>query len=679
MKQFLKELKRRNVYRVGATYLVTAFVVVQLAGLAGDAFGLPGWFEPMAWVVCGLGFPIALVLAWAFQMTPEGVRRTLAREAEPEGPDGGGITVWAFALVGLLLAGGGAWYLAAGGEGQPSTAAGPATDTARSEDIASARFAPHDRPFVAVLPLENLSPEEENQFFAAGMHEEILNQLGKVSGLGVFARTTMSQYADTDQAVVEIGRELGAEAVLEGSVRRAAGRVRISVQLIDPDTRDHLWSEIYERELSPKAIFDIQADIAERIASALQTELAASERTRIAEPPTQNLAAYDAYLRGRDRLWRYMAERRPVLVDSAVADLQQAVAADTTFAQAHGLLGSAYAFRFARSRDPSWKDSARAATRRAERLQPGLPEAHLARGVLYLLTDSLEAAERASRRFLERRPDHPLALIAMAIVHGPGPEADRLDRLRWRLRMLRRDPRNVVIINDLVDQLSDLELHHAAEAWRQYGLKHHPENRALEFRRVSMLRDQGRYREALDLLRALPGNHPATAGYLQLKVGHPEEALRLLQQAGRERMKRAEASPTASGEAPEWWQGALGYAHLRAGDEERGRSLLQQTADSLRAKNERSDDRDPVGLAQLAQMQHALGRTATARDDLGLAVRDLWVLRPLRSPIFDSVRDESWFQQYFRQAEANLEARREKVRQMDLDLYPPGVEPDTAS
>jgi len=321
------------------------------------------------------------------------------------------------------------------------------TEHVVDEEVAVTPSGPSDRPFVAVLPLENLSPDEDNAFFADGIHEEVLSQLSAVSGVGVFGRTTMRQYADTDRSLAEIGQELGAEAILEGSVRRAGDRVRITFQLIDPGSRDHLWAETYERELSPEAVFDIQADIAAQITSVLEAELTGAERDRIATAPTQNLAAYDAYLKGRDHLrtgvGSGLAPAYPGIlafaVDSAIVHLRDAVAADSAFATAHGLLGYAYALRLSVSGQDRWEEYALAAVEAAEELEPDLPEVHLARGVLFQ-PNSRERAERAYRRVLEEHPDHRFAQVHMASLVRM--EGRRAEEISWFLSAIRQDPRN---------------------------------------------------------------------------------------------------------------------------------------------------------------------------------------------------------------------------------------------
>ena len=585
-------------------------------------------------------------------------------------------------LLTALFAG---WWFAGEGNGEEEAIETPVQELA--PEAATTPSPPSDRAFVAVLPLENLSPDEENAFFTDGIHEEIISQLSAVSELGVFGRTTMRQYADTDRSLAEIGQELGAEAILEGSVRRAGDRVRITVQLIDPRTQDHLWAETYERELSPEAVFDIQADIAARITAALETELTGAERARIATAPTENLAAYDAYLKGRDQLRGGvsggLAPAYPGVlafaVDSAIVHLRDAVAADSAFATAHGLLSYAYALRLSVSGQDRWEEYALSALDAAEELDPDLPEVHLAHGVLFQ-PDSRERAERAYRRVLEDHPDHRFAQVHMASLVRM--EGRRAEEINWFLSAIRQDPRNTALILEMVRSLNELQLHEAAEAWRQYGLEHDPDNRNVLIQRVWPLRDQGRLSEALEFIREVPGEFPYVEGWLLLKLDRVDEAVSLLKQAQEEVERQGQMSPTV----PETFPVVAvpyGHAELLAGDGERGRSMLQETADWLQRWVEVGETHPfglptPIRLAQLAEAQQALGETQAARDNLRVATEELGLqhLWPLTSPIFDPVRQEPWFRDLFEQVEARVVAERERIEQMELDLYPPGMGQD---
>jgi len=362
LRRFFRELKRRNVYKVAVTYVAVAFVGLQAVNLLIPATTLPGWADQLFLALLILGFPIALVFAWAFEMTADGMRRT--PEVEGEATVGKAYRWIGLGLVVLLAVG--VWYATAE-EGEEQTALSAASSDSAAPTSSTSRDTA-GRPRIAVIPFENIARDTGDAFFARGMHEEVLNQLSKVSGLEVISRTSVMQYAETTKTVREISNELdGLNALLEGTVRRAGGRVRITTQLIEAPDDEHLWSNTYERELSPSAIFNIQAEIAQEIADALETQLGEGERDRIQSAPTGNLAAYDAYLQGRNYFWRFWGSTNFAHRDSAIARLREAVRRDSTFAQAHAWLGLAYTFRSPSFGGESrWLDSAEIAVERTD-------------------------------------------------------------------------------------------------------------------------------------------------------------------------------------------------------------------------------------------------------------------------------------------------------------------------
>jgi TolB-like protein/Flp pilus assembly protein TadD len=300
----LREIQRRKVFQVAAVYAVVAWLVVQIVATVEAPLNLPEWFDTAVIVLLLVGFPITLIMSWAFNLTPEGLV-----------PDAGGAAVVPsggrrieYVLIGLLIVAVG-WIA--------YSEFGPSDQTAQ-------RILPNS---VAVLPFENLSLDPENAFFAAGIHEEILNQLAKLSALNVIARTSVMQYADGDKAIPEIAEELNVETIMQGSVRYADDRVLVTSQLIDAKTNSHLWSDSYNRDFSD--IFFIQADIAMNVANALAVEFSLEEQRAIERPATDSAEAYALYLRALD----YMS------VDGAAAldVLDQVLKFDPEFARAHYL------------------------------------------------------------------------------------------------------------------------------------------------------------------------------------------------------------------------------------------------------------------------------------------------------------------------------------------------------
>ena len=340
------ELKRRNVVKVGVAYLIVAWVLAQVAGLFLPAFEAPLWVLRVIALLLAIGFVISLVIAWVYELTPEGVRRT---EDVPQVQSIAHVTsqklnyvitgALALALVVVVLD---SYVLP---RGSPPVAAVTASEAAAPTPAAVPQPpAPAARSVlpnsVAVLPFANMSPSEDNAYFAAGIHEEVLNYLAKVSALNVIARTSMLRYADTSLTMREIAAEPNVATIMEGSVRYAGDEVRITAQLIDPATGAHLWSEAYQRKIDD--IFAIQADIAMNIANAIGAEFSVAEQDALETPPTTSPAAYALYLQANDAL------RATLLgsTEAALALLDRALTIDPEFAGAYAAKAAQYASMF---------------------------------------------------------------------------------------------------------------------------------------------------------------------------------------------------------------------------------------------------------------------------------------------------------------------------------------------
>jgi adenylate cyclase len=326
------ELKRRNVFRVGIAYLIVAWLLVQVADVMIDNIGAPGWLFQAILLVLGIGFPLVLVFAWAFELTPEGLRR------ESEVDHSSSITAQtgrkldrAIIVVLVIAVAYFIWESRYAGKSMIETASeSPAVDApAQAQAGTSANRAESPtEPSIAVLPFSDLSPEGDQGYFSDGIAEELLNLLVRVKGLKVASRTSSFAFKGGQQGLAEIAAELKVDHVLEGSVRKAANRVRITAQLIDADTDRHLWSDTFDRELTD--IFAIQDEIANAIVGALQNELGllqdAGEITVTAD--TGNLDAYELYLRGRQL---FLARDR---LPESIALFEQAIELDPDFARA---------------------------------------------------------------------------------------------------------------------------------------------------------------------------------------------------------------------------------------------------------------------------------------------------------------------------------------------------------
>ncbi len=320
---FFSELRRRNVIRVAVAYSIVAWLVAQIAELAFDSFGTPEWAMKTILLVLVLGLPIAILFAWAFEMTPEGIKleKDVDRSQSITQTTGRKLN---YTIIGVLAA---ALVLAI------------ATRDIRfgsEESDQKPVIAEDQEKSIAVLPFVNMSDDPDNEYFSDGISEELLNVLVKVEGLRVASRTSSFSFKGKDTSIPDIADALNVEHVLEGSVRKAGDTVRITAQLIDVRTDSHLWSETYDRKLED--VFLIQDEISAHIVEALRVALGTGEVVQTASRPTDNLDAYEDYLRGR-HFWQRRGEEN---IRKAIELFEGAVAADPGFARALSSLASAH-------------------------------------------------------------------------------------------------------------------------------------------------------------------------------------------------------------------------------------------------------------------------------------------------------------------------------------------------
>jgi TolB-like protein len=334
---FWAELRRRNVFKVGAAYLVAAWLLAQLVALIEAPLSLPDWFDTAVIVFLVVGFPIALLLAWAYEVTPEGIKKTrhVPLEESIRGLTGQRLNYMVTALlvlaVGLLAVDRYALReRAAPGDTNENRAALEAADATSASAPPARNVLPNS---IAVLQCDNFSTDEANAFFAASLHEEMLNQLVKLKNLNVIARTSVLQYSGAERpSITQIANELRVASVMECSVAYGDDRIVISVQLINGDTGVHLWSERYNREF--RDVFGIQADIAMNVANALAVEFSAEEQQAIERAPTDSPEAYALYLQSLSFV--NLNNRQ------ALTLLDQALGFDADFGAAHGLKAVLY-------------------------------------------------------------------------------------------------------------------------------------------------------------------------------------------------------------------------------------------------------------------------------------------------------------------------------------------------
>ena len=396
MTGFFEEVKRRKVYRVAAAYIIAGGGIIQFASATFPAWELPNWALRLVILLLLVGFPIALILAWAFDITAQGIRAT---------PDTPTPRTHRRRNVVVLIATGVIISAAAGFFLLPRVAAHKVDKS------------------IAVLPFENLSDEKENAYFADGIQDDVLTNLSKIGDLKVISRTSVMQYRGRPSNVRDIGKALGVSNILEGSVRRSGNRVRVNVQLIDADTDEHIWANDYDRDVTD--VFAIQSDLAREIANALQAKLSPAEKTQMTRKPTENGEAYLAFVQAHD-------------LSCAMEDLtklkqseqlyQRAIELDPDFALAFARYSQLESWMLRTHEAPSeHREKARTLAERALQLQPDLPEAHLALGFSYYYGDNnYEAALKEfeiAQRALPNESEVYLAIGAIQRRQGKWAES----------------------------------------------------------------------------------------------------------------------------------------------------------------------------------------------------------------------------------------------------------------
>src|SRR5437868_14626243 len=415
---FFEELQRRRVYRVAAAYIIAAGFIIQMGSAILPAWELPNWTFRLVVVLLLIGFPIALILAWAFDVTSEGIRATEKTPAETHLRR----NMIILAATGVIVSAVAGFFLL------PRA-------SARNIDKS-----------IAVLPFENLSGDPDNAYFADGIQDDILTNLSKIGDLKVISRMSVMSYrGEGVHNAREIGKALGVATLLEGSVRRVGNRVRVNVQLIDANNDEHIWAEDYDRDLTD--VFAIQTDLAQKIASALQAKLSPNEKALLDHRPTQNPDAYLLFVQAHD--WANRAEMFHDTSLKAEPLFEQAITLDPNFAAAFAGLSMMESWVYHNSDPvPSRREKARLNAGEALRLQPDLPEAHLALGFSYYYGD--RDYERALAEFeIARRglPNESQAYFAIgAIQRRQGKWAESTANLEKAATL---DPKNTNVLVNL--------------------------------------------------------------------------------------------------------------------------------------------------------------------------------------------------------------------------------------
>ncbi len=339
----LAELKRRKVFRVAAAYIVAAWVIIQVASTTFEGFGIPEWAFRFVVIMLGLGFPVAIILAWAFELTPDGVKTTKSARmimADDNIPDEhnkrrNSFTLLFAATLPTVIFGAIALFFYF--QAKPIDS-GESIATVSELGMESSQRIDKS---IAVLPFTNRSELKSDEFFTDGIHDDLLTQISRIRDIKTISRTSVMTYRGTTKNMREIGEELGVATLLEGGVQRSGKQIRINMQLIDADTDAHLWAETYTREMTAENVFAIQSEITEAITRALKSVLSPEEKQHLQKLPTQNLEALEAYFLAKS----YMAQPSSQGFLDAIPLLLNSIKLDPDYADAHGLLANAYISR----------------------------------------------------------------------------------------------------------------------------------------------------------------------------------------------------------------------------------------------------------------------------------------------------------------------------------------------
>ena len=442
---FFAELKRRNIYKVAVAYAVVGWLVVQIAAQVFPFFEIPDWSVRLVVLLIIIGFPIALILAWAFELTPAGITRT--ETVVPQHKTSRG-RVWIHLIVIGIALSLGVFFL-----GRYTTSRGAAASSNTLSDKS-----------IAVLPFENLSEDKANAYFADGIQDEILTRLSKIADLKVISRTSTQHYKSMPENLPEIAKQLGVAHIVEGSVQKSGDSVRVNVQLIKAANDSHLWADTFDRKLTD--IFSVESEVAKAIADQLRAKLTGQEEQVIAAKPTDNPDAYDAYLRGV--AYSLKTAQTPANALGTQKYLKEAVRLDSKFALAWALLSytDARSYRTLTLQPTvALREEAQQAAETALNLQPDLGEAVHAKG--YYHYSCLLDYDTAVRYFEQARPLFPNSSLvpeSLAYVERRRGQWERSEVYFNEAERL--DPRNVNLLTQ--HALSYAWLRRFPEALRKF-------------------------------------------------------------------------------------------------------------------------------------------------------------------------------------------------------------------
>jgi TolB-like protein/Flp pilus assembly protein TadD len=675
------ELKRRNVYKVAVAYAVVSWLLIQAASILFPTFEAPAWVMKVFVTIIILGFPVALVLSWAFEITPEGIKReseitpneSVARHT---GRKIVGITI----VLAVIAAGLLAWQIL-----RPKTTITPRQSEAATNSTAAAGAslaAPAKS--IAVLPFDNLSDDKSNAYFAEGIQDEILTRLSKIADLKVISRTSTQKYKSAPDNLREIGQQLGVANVIEGSVQKIANAVHVNVQMIRAATDEHVWAESYNRKLDD--VFAVEGEVASAIADQLSLKLSGTEQKAVTAKPTENAAAYDAFLRGlaiEHTSYGYDTYQR------AARSYAEAVQLDPKFALAWARLSILRSFLYFNTIDPKTNsaEAVKTAADHAMSLAPELGEAHVAQGSYrYRVLRDFEAALASYKQAQQLLPNSALVNEYIGYVLrrlGRWEEAEpyyhkaiELDPMDVQLLSsfgaeyyvyLRRFKEAYVGLDRAIQIAPDADNARATKAGVLMAEGRLPEadqelakipldafDDFIVNSRMNQFLYERRFKEATDFMRrrvqALPADEPADAwvrlfmvqaAFCHEWLGQKEEARKLFERVVQETKPKPDAIVKAEANG---LPSTLAFAYAGLGEKE---MALQQANQAVK-DYETDAVNKPAAEIVLAQIQARFGQTDAAIAALphllqvpaGLTIANLKL-----DPLWDPLRKDPRFQQ----------------------------------
>jgi TolB-like protein/Tfp pilus assembly protein PilF len=499
---FFTELKRRNVVRVGIAYVIGSWLLLQLTEVLSELLNLPDSIGPVVVAAVAIGLPIVLFATWAFELTPEGVKKESDVDRSQSIASSTGKKLNTATIVMLALAVTYLLFDKFSGE-RPDVASTPSAEVAddvSAQDLVSAPDAPAEinRRSIAVLPFENRSRLEDDEFFVGGIHDDLLTTLARISSLKVISRTSVNAYKDTEKTTPQIAEELGVATILEGAVQRSGNTVRINVQLIDARTDEHLWAEIFDRELTAENLFAIQSEISQKIADALEATLTDAERDGINTIATDNLEAYEAFIRGR----QLNALRTTTNVEKALSEFKRAVELDPDFALGWvGIAESYILLSDGRSlTEAEASPMIEHAVERALAINDRLGEAYASLGMLMRIKNEHGAAEEAYQKAIELNPNYATAYQWYANFLSDYPLRAR-EQLHLIEKAAELDPRSAIMGSTLASVYREHGRYSLAEYQFLKVIDLKPDFSIALIQYASLLEETGRLDQALKYLQ----------------------------------------------------------------------------------------------------------------------------------------------------------------------------------